>query len=96
MLKLEIPNDIQTRLELINPEVAHKMIKQSLSKKYKFAKIPSELVWRNQLSGFSPNAKFVGIYLLTAPSFNMLGLFEAPLSAICTDTGLTKEKSTGG
>ena len=76
----------------MNQEVVHKMIKQSISKKYKFAKIPTELVWRNQLSGFSPNAKFVGIYLLTAPSFNMLGLFEAPLSTICKDTGLTKEK----
>ncbi|MEK9923505.1 MAG: hypothetical protein VW521_11610, partial [Rhodospirillales bacterium] len=71
----------------MNQEVVHKMIKQSISKKYKFAKIPTELVWRNQLSGFSPNAKFVGIYLLTAPSFNMLGLFEAPLSTICKDTG---------
>ena len=76
--------------ELINQEVAHKMITRRTSKKSKFAKIRTEVVWRNQLREFSPNAKLVGMYLLTAPSFNMLGLFPAPISTICIDTGLNQ------
>ena len=76
--------------ELISQEVAHKMITRRTSKKSKFAKIRTEVVWRNQLREFSPNAKLVGMYLLTAPSFNMLGLFAAPISTICIDTGLNQ------
>ena len=74
--------------ELINQEVAHKMVTRRTNKKSKFAKIRTEWVWRNQLREFSSNAKLVGMYLLTAPSFNMLGLFAAPISTICIDTGL--------
>jgi len=66
------------------------MITRRTSKKSKFAKIRTEVVWRNQLREFSPNAKLVGMYLLTAPSFNMLGLFPAPISTICIDTGLNQ------
>ncbi len=66
------------------------MITRRTSKKSKFAKIRTEVVWRNQLREFSPNAKLVGMYLLTAPSFNMLGLFAAPISTICIDTGLNQ------
>jgi len=76
--------------ELISQEVAHKMITRRTSKKSKFAKIRTKVVWRNQLREFSQNAKLVGMYLLTAPSFNMLGLFAAPISTICIDTGLNQ------
>lgn len=58
----------------------------------KFAKIPTEYTWKNLLRGLSVNGRLLGIYLLTSPRFNMIGVFDAQISSIARETGLSKEE----
>lgn len=39
------------------------------------------------------HAQLVGLYLITCPSANMLGLFYLPLATLCHETGLTGEQA---
>jgi hypothetical protein len=48
------------------------------------------------LRAAGPVAQVVGMYLMTSPHSNMLGLYHLPISYIATDTGLGQEGASKG